>query len=183
MKDIYLILGSKTDWENANFILKVWREIGITYTVGIASCHRHGGGDFEEFIKGIEEKLIVFIGGMSLAAPGLIETVNKKASRWNCFIFGVPTDKAARSAIEDLPKGTAIITCGLNTVSLKHGLINSALVTAKLAATLNENLAALAKITTWYYQNLKDNPLVSAIKLDENGLIPESKEDKGGEKP
>ena len=173
MEDAYLILGSKKDWKNANVILEVWRDVSMTHWVGIASSHRHGDNDFADFIRGIKERLIVFIGGQSLAAPGLIETINKKAEKWDCFVFGVPTDKAARSAIEDLPKGTAIITCGLNETSLESGLVNSALVTAKLAARLSGNLLIIPGLIKWHYQNLKENPLTPVVELDENGLIPE----------
>ena len=93
-KDVILILGSETDKPKANIVLKIWNKARLDYRVAIASCHRHGGGDFAAFICSISEKLIVFIGGMSLAAPGLIEVINKKADRFDAIVFGIPTDKA-----------------------------------------------------------------------------------------
>lgn len=139
MADIKFILGSETDAKDANELLKIWERLGIETEVSIGSCHWHTGDDkagFEKFIKEIREKIIVFIGGMSLAAPGIIEAINKVNNQSDKIVFAVPTDQAARSAIEDVPKGTALLTSGLNTISLKHSLFNSAVAVAKLALCL-----------------------------------------------
>lgn len=170
-KDIILIMGSKTDRDNADKILIIWKELGVDYRVAIASCHKHGGGDFAKFIISIKEKLIVFLGGMSLAAPGLIEVINKKVNKIDTIVFGIPTDKAAQSALEDLPKGTAIITSGLNQISISHSLVNSALSTAKLAGMLRKNTQILKNLNAWYINNLEKNPLIADIQLRDNGTI------------
>lgn len=170
-EDVILILGSKTDGQNANVVLKIWGTLGITYRVAIASCHRHGGGEFEKFINGLEKNIIVFIGGMSLAAPGLIETLNKGAKKIDILVFAIPTDKAARSAIENLPAGTAIITSGLNTISLTHSLKNNALAIAKLIAMLKKE-GVFTHLKRFYEIMNGEKPLTSEVKLNKNGLIP-----------
>lgn len=171
-KDCILIMGSSSDKDNANKVLKIWHEVGVDPRVAIASCHKHGGGGFAEFINGIEEKLIVFLGGMSLAAPGLIEVINKKSTeRSDAIVFGIPTDAAALSAIQDLPKGTAIITSGLNQVSLTHSLVNSALATAKLAMISGQNDNIFVGLNKWYKNNVEENPLVPDMELSTDGII------------
>lgn len=162
-KDLIFITGSASDSDNAKKVTKIWDDININYRCNIASCHKHGGGDFAKFILNIQEKLIVFMGGMSLAAPGLIEVLNKKAKKYDTIVFGIPTDKAAMSAIQDLPKGTAIITSGLNQVSLTHSLINSALATSRLAGMISNDLDTKKRIATgqrkWYQKNWDENPM------------------------
>jgi phosphoribosylcarboxyaminoimidazole (NCAIR) mutase len=175
--DIRLILGSVTDKPNGNIFLEVLKEIGgIRPRVSIASCHRNIGGkgrEFEIFIDAIRENIIIMLGGLSLAAPGIIESLDRNNRDFGRIVFAVPTDKAALSAVQDLPKGTAIITCGLNQVSSKHSIINSALSVAKLAYLLSGSKRrdihqGLAK---WYDEQAKQNPLVSEVELVD-GLLP-----------
>jgi phosphoribosylcarboxyaminoimidazole (NCAIR) mutase len=177
MPDIRFVLGSETDAKEANELLKVWNRLSIKTEVSIASCHWHAGdeGDgFEKFIKGIAERIIVFIGGMSLAAPGIIETINKVNGCCEKIVFAVPTDQAARSAIEDVPKGTALLTSGLNTVSLNHSLFNSAVAVAKLAfMAMPKGRApeAAFQLRVLLSEIRQSKPIVEKIKLA-NGLIP-----------
>jgi phosphoribosylcarboxyaminoimidazole (NCAIR) mutase len=174
---VRLVLGSKTDAENANKILAIWKEIGLSYKVSSASCHRHGGGDFAKFVLSIKEPFIAFIGGMSLAAPGLIEVVKKKALQARYIVFAIPTDKAARSAVEDLPAITAIITSGLNTVSLSHSLKNSAVAIAKLCFLVSEDESIIDGLFKLYKKEELDKPLEEEIELVD-GLIPIKKKEK-----
>ncbi len=169
MNDVRVILGSESDGNNANIILKVLRDVAVKYGVSVASCHRNSGGRFEKFTKDIKEKIIVFIGGMSLAAPGLIESILRNTNNHDYIVFGVPTDKPARSAIEDLPMGTAIITSGLNETSLEHSLTNSALAIAKLAAILG-NKEVFEGLAYWHKEIKDEKPLVPEVKLTE-GLM------------
>ncbi len=172
--DIRVIAGSKSDKDNVNVLLEVLRDVGVSYRVSFASCHRHIGGkhkDFEELVAEIRESIIIMIGGLSLAAPGIIESLQRNMRNFDHLVIGVPTDKAALSAIQDLPKGTAILTCGFNEKSPKSGIINSALVAAKLAGMLGGNLAIDSGLRLWYSKAAEENPLVEEVEL-ENGLIP-----------
>lgn len=168
-KHVRILLGSESDAKSANIILNILKRVGVTYRVSIISCHRHAGVIFNGFIADIEESIIVFIGGMSLAAPGLIESFLRNTEVFNRIVFAIPTDNAARSAIEDLPMGTAIITSGLNEVSLTHSLSNSALAIAKLSMMINGDSTVTLRD---YYRELgKSKPLIEKFIL-EDGLIP-----------
>ncbi len=160
---VRLIMGSINDREKADKLEEVWKKINLPYKKSVASCHKHGGGDFTGFIKKINEKIIVFLGGMELAAPGLVEVVLKKADAWDKIVFAVPLDKAARSAVENLPKGTSIITGGLNEISLSHSLVNSALAVARLAYIWSYDEALLANLKKWYREQLEENPLIEDL--------------------
>ena len=149
-----LILGSKNDFEKGYIFTDVMSKVGIACPISIASCHRNIGGDFEKFILGLQEKIIVMLGGMELAAPGIIESILRNAEKFDSIVFGIPTDKAARSAIENLPRGTSIITSGLNETSVNHSIINSALSVARLAAMLGE-VRAMEGLRKYYISNAK----------------------------
>jgi len=168
--DVLLIMGSKSDKEKANKVLGVWKDLDLNARVAITSCHKHGGGEFKKFIDGIDERIVVFLGGMSLVAPGLIQMLMQKADK-NKVIFAIPTDKAALSAIQDLPKGTPVMTCGLNQVSLEHSLINSALAIANLYCILNNSNRVKSKISLRHQKIVWDNPLTPNIELNSDGLL------------
>jgi len=179
MAQIRFILGSKTDRPNANVMLAIWHILSIRAHVSIVSCHWHVGDEdlgFEAFVKSIPERLIVFIGGMSLAAPGIIETINKVSGYSDKIVFAVPTDKAARSAIEDLPMGTALLTSGLNTISLKHSLVNSAIAVAKLANLMvppgERRQVAQFELKEYLSAMKEEKAIVPKVELVD-GLIPE----------
>jgi phosphoribosylcarboxyaminoimidazole (NCAIR) mutase len=167
-KEVRLILGSMTDNDKATKVLMIWKDLGIKYGTSVASCHRNIGGEFELFVSGIEQKIIVFIGGLSLAAPGIIESLLHNAKRFDHIVFAIPTDQAALSAVQDLPAGTPVITCGLNQVSLSHTLKNSALAVARLVLmnSVGERKKALSMSLSDFYQKMAvEKPLV--VELDE----------------
>src|SRR4030042_5369496 len=170
LNDVRLILGSETDAKNANYLLVVFKAVGVRCGVSVASCHRDAGPDFEAFLASVKESIIVYLGGMEFAAPGIAESINRNAGRIDKLIFAVPTDKAARSAIENLPMGTGVATSGLNEISLKHSLANSALFIAKLAGMLGNN-DILAGLKKWHAVFREKKPLVAEIQL-KDGLIP-----------
>lgn len=170
MTDVRLILGSLTDQEKANIVLKVWKELDIRYQVSIASCHWHAGHNFGSFILNIPEKIICYLGGMEFAAPGLASALLRNAKNFGKIVISFPTDIAARSASENLPIGTPLLTCGLNEVSLKHSLTNGALAVAQLVAFNNDEVKL--KLGTWYGEKAKEKKLIEEVDLTD-GLIPE----------
>lgn len=168
-KEVRILLGSISDNDNANVILEILHDTGITCAASVVSCHRNAGEEFNDFVLNIKENIIVFIGGMSLAAPGLIESILRNNGRFDQIVFAVPTDKAARSAIEDLPMGTAIITSGLNEISLKHSLANSALSIAKMALMLSSEPAT--KLADFYKKLNRKKQLVEDLNLEGGKII------------
>lgn len=169
-KNTRLILGSESDIENGNKFLAIFEKLHASYSVSIASCHRNKG-EFDEFILSIEEPIIVFLGGMSIAAPGIIRAILIAADKMKKVVFAVPTDIVARSAIEDLPAGTPVMTCGLNTISASHSIINSALSIGHILATFIPDHHAAGYLGIWYDQNKKEKPLIPCVNLV-GGLIP-----------
>lgn len=178
--DLRFILGSvETDGAHGNALLGIWNKLDIITKVSGASCHWHTGDeeeekDFVRFIKRVPEHLIAFLGGMSLAAPGIIETINKVNDMGEKIVYAIPTDLAARSAIEDVPQGTALLTSGLNTISLKHSLINNAIGVAKIAIlTMPEKRRdhCAFKLRQYLAEMRAGKPIVQEVKLA-NGLIP-----------
>ena len=169
---VRLIMGSPNDAKNANVVKAVLNSIGIECIVSQASCHRNAGDDFNAFVyKKCKERIVVFIGGMELAAPGLIASLLRNINEFYTTVFGIPTDAAARSAIENLPAGTAIITSGLNEISLTHSLTNSALSIAQLAINFSGCPELYENLKQWYINATKEKPLVEEVKLVD-GLIP-----------
>ncbi len=175
---VRIILGSMSDWEKANIVLGVLKKIGVPYNVDVASCHWNTGDGLEEFIREIKEELIVYIGGMQFAAPGIAETINKVSGQSYKIILAIPLDKVAKHACEDFPAGTAVFTAGFNSLDLKAGLINNALGIAKLYAWRYPDFRSPVQE---YFDRLKtEKQLVADVELDEKGLIPDPKNLKGG---
>jgi phosphoribosylcarboxyaminoimidazole (NCAIR) mutase len=171
-KDVTLILGSPSDAENGNVILRIWKSLGLTYVVACASCHRHNGPmGFHEFVDSIKTKIIAMHGGMTYAAAGDVISLLRNLGRLDTMIITIPADVEARSAIEVLPTGTAGLTPGLNTIRPKSSLENGALVIAQLAGIIYRKPQILEKLAEWYALQLKDKPLVPDVPLV-NGLIP-----------
>lgn len=171
VKDLWVIQGSENDADKTNMLLEIYQALGIIYRVSTASCHRNIGGPFERQVLAIDTPLIVMIGGLELAAPGIISSILRNAERNDQVVIGVPLDKAARSAIENLPMGTPVFTFGLNEISLRHSLVNAALGSAQLAGMLGRK-AILAKLNELYRIDRRfSKPLVPEIELV-NGLIP-----------
>lgn len=174
MTRILVIEGSRTDDEKTNAFLKILKECNVDYRVDCASVHWWAGGYYQEYVKAVSDiKIIVFIGGMSLVAPGIISAMLRNMNCYDILVFAVPTDEAARSAIEDLPVGTPVITSGLNTVSSSHSIKNSALAVAKLALTITGDDEIRQGLEKWFHKTRSKKPLDWNISLDENGLIPD----------
>lgn len=167
---VRLILGSPNDAKHGNTFIEILKKINVPYKVSFASCHRNAG-ELDAFVKSIKEKIIAFEGGMSLAAPGIIRSLLTAAGIVNKIVWAVPTDEAARSAIEDLPEGTPVMTAGLNTVSLNHGIKNNALCIGHLIATMNDDHDVISGLENYYSALKAKKPLVPEVELNSSGLI------------
>jgi phosphoribosylcarboxyaminoimidazole (NCAIR) mutase len=163
-------LGSKSDAPLANEFLAILRNIGVRYGVSVGSCHWSAGDDFRNFIESIEEDILVGIGGMSFAATGIIAALDRNAERTGRIIVAVPLDKAAQSAIEDLPPGTPVLTCGYNRVNVKASITNAALAVANIVARTDKEVRL--KLEAWYRNQRKKKGIIPEVKLV-SGLIPE----------
>lgn len=169
-KHVMVIEGSRTDDKLTNILLEVLEACNVTYGTDSASAHWNID-EYNEYLLSIEEDIIVFIGGMSLVAPGFISALYRNKLMFEKNVIGIPTDKAARSACEDLPVGTPLLTPGLNTTSVKHSIINGALATAKLVLLVTKSSDVRQGLTDWFGEMRKEKS-IEHIALNDKGLIP-----------
>jgi len=162
--------GSKSDWKWTNKLLALFRKLGVRYAVATGSCHWGAGKEFEEHIKRFPEDVIVIIGGMSLAAPGIASALDRNAKRSGRIIMGIPLDEAAHSAIEDLPPGTPVLTCGYNRVNVEASIINAGLAIANIIA--RQDSIVRDKLQRWFEEMGKKKRSVADENLVD-GLLPE----------
>jgi phosphoribosylcarboxyaminoimidazole (NCAIR) mutase len=166
-------MGSKSDWLMGNVFLKLMKELGIRVHPSIASCHWSAGNDYTEFCFNISENIIVVMGGMSLAAPGTIESMIRNFKEFGMIVFGIPLDEAALSAIQDLPPGIPVMTCGLNKKDVRASITNAALAIARIIGRDDSNVQE--KIAEYYAKKKKEKGIVEKIQLNKDGLISEPK--------
>ncbi|MDD5291459.1 MAG: AIR carboxylase family protein [Patescibacteria group bacterium] len=169
---VLVIEGSESDNPKTNEFLKILEACNVKYHALVASAHVHAGQDFFNFVASLPERFIVFIGGMSLVAPGIISRTRYNMGRYDTMVFGVPTDPEARSAVEVLPQGTFVLTSGLNTVSPTHGIQNNALAVAHFVFIVTGDTDIGEGLTAWY-KNMKEKKPIKKFELDKDGLIPE----------
>jgi phosphoribosylcarboxyaminoimidazole (NCAIR) mutase len=170
MKAVRVVQGSESDWEKTNKLLEVFWFMGMVYSVSTASCHRHTL-EYPAFVKGIKEDIVVPIGGHSFAAPGVLKGFLIGLERVDRIVVAIPLDVAARSAIEDLPPGPALLTPGLNTIDVNASIINGALAVAQLVGMSIGGKPVRQKLVEWYKMNRQKRPLIPEMPLV-NGLIP-----------
>lgn len=162
--------GSKSDAPWTNKFIELLGKLGIRYGVSTGSCHWGAGKEFEDHVRNFPEDIIVVIGGMSLAAPGLMSALDRNAKRTRRIIIGIPLDKAAQSAIEDLPSGTPVLTCGYNRSNVDASITNAALAIANIIS--RQNIAVQLKLENWYKKMREKKRCVAEEELDNNGLLP-----------
>ena len=166
-------MGSKSDWKMANVFMEIMKKVGIRSHVSVASCHWGAGEEFTQFTLGIKEKIIVTMGGLSFAKSGVMESIIRNAERFEKLVVGIPLDEAAMSAIQDLPPGVPVLTCGFNKKDVTISITNAALMVARLVG--RTDLEVRQKIAQYYVAKRKEKGIVEDIKLDEDGFIPDLK--------
>jgi phosphoribosylcarboxyaminoimidazole (NCAIR) mutase len=168
---VHVVLGSRSDWEKSNVFLQVLKELEIPYVVSIASCHWGAGNEFTDFSRRREFSFTVLIGGMAFAAPGIFSANLRNSEKSYHTVIGIPLDEAARRAIEDLPSGTPVLTCGLNSTDVKASIINTALAIAGVLSNDDRELGG--RLRQWYLEKRREKYIVLNVELDDNGLIPD----------
>jgi len=129
---IQIIIGSKSDMEVAEKVIKMLRKFDVEYDLKIASAHRT-----PELVKKIveESKADVFIGiaGLSAALPGAIAAHTKKP------VIGVPVSGKVNLdsilSIVQMPPGIPVAAVGLDRGD------NAALLAVQILALKDEKLA------------------------------------------
>lgn len=164
-------MGSKSDWAMGNVFLKLMKELGVRVHPSVASCHWSAGGDYTKFCFDIKENIIAVMGGMSLAAPGIIESIIRNFEEFETIVFGIPLDEASLSAIQDLPPGIPVMTCGFNKKDVKASITNAALAIARIIG--RDDSSVQRKIAEYYAKKRQEKGIVEMISLDPKGLIPD----------
>lgn len=168
--DIRFSIGSMSDQEAANVFLELMKKFGIKVHPSVASCHWSAGHDFTEFIGNIEEDLIVMMGGMSFAAAGITAGTLRNLECIEKIVFAIPLDEAALSAIQDLPPGTPVITCGFNKKDVGASITNAAIAVAMMIAQIDQDVRE--NILEYYKKKRAVKGIVEKLELDQDGLIP-----------
>jgi 5-(carboxyamino)imidazole ribonucleotide mutase len=129
---VAIVLGSKSDVPVAKSAGEVLRELGIEYSVMIASAHR-APRLLQELVEGSKADVFIGIAGLSAALPGAIAAHTTKP------VIGVPVSGKvnldAILAIVQMPPGIPVAAVGLDSGA------NAALLAAEILALNDPSLA------------------------------------------
>ncbi len=129
-----IILGSKSDLAVARAATEVLKELGIAYSVHIASAHRTPGL-LRELVENSGAQVFIGIAGLSAALPGAI------ASHTTRPVIGVPVSGKvnldAILSIVQMPPGIPVAAVGLD------GGANAAMLAAEILALRDPALAGM----------------------------------------
>jgi len=112
MADVLVISGSTSDEKIIEKTTNTLEDLGITYTVEIASAHREPER-VKVIVESTDAKVIIAIAGLAAALPGVVASLTKKP------VIGVPVSAAlngldALLSIVQMPKGVPVATVGID---------------------------------------------------------------------
>ncbi|MHA2425800.1 MAG: phosphoribosylformylglycinamidine cyclo-ligase [Candidatus Thorarchaeota archaeon] len=112
MVDVLVISGSKSDEKIIKKTTDTLDDIGISYSVEIASAHREPDR-VKEIVTDTDAKVIIAIAGLAAALPGVVAAYTQKP------VIGVPVSAAlngldALLSIVQMPKGVPVATVGID---------------------------------------------------------------------
>ena len=129
---VAIVLGSKSDLSVAKAATELLRELGIAYSVHIASAHRTPKL-LQELVEKSDAEVFIGIAGHSAALPGAI------ASHTTRPVIGVPVSGKvnldAILSIVQMPPGIPVAAVGLD------GGANAAMLAAEILAIRDRTLA------------------------------------------
>jgi 5-(carboxyamino)imidazole ribonucleotide mutase len=129
---VAIVLGSKSDLPVAKAATELLKELGIAYSVHIASAHRTPRL-LQELVEKSEAQVFIGIAGLSAALPGAI------ASHTTRPVIGVPVSGKvnldAILSIVQMPPGIPVAAVGLD------GGANAAMLAAEILALGDRALA------------------------------------------
>lgn len=112
MPRIAIILGSKSDMEIADQILKVLDEFGEVHDLRMISAHRNPE-ELDRYVRESDALVFIAVAGLSAALPGAI------AARTDRPVIGVPVAKKlggldALLSIVQMPPGVPVACVGID---------------------------------------------------------------------
>ena len=129
---VAIVLGSKSDAPIARMAGEIFKELGITYSVHIASAHR-APRLLQELVEGSKADVFIGIAGLSAALPGAIASYTTRP------VIGVPVSGKvnldAILSIVQMPPGIPVAAVGLDSGA------NAALLAAEILALKDTALA------------------------------------------
>ena len=129
---VAIILGSKSDLAVAKAATEVLKELGVAYSVQIASAHRTPRL-LQELVETSDARVFIGIAGLSAALPGAI------ASHTTRPVIGVPVSGKvnldAILSIVQMPPGIPVAAVGLDAGA------NAAMLAAQILAVRDAALA------------------------------------------
>ncbi len=141
MKQITIIVGSKSDLDTINSTNNYLDFFGFEYDLKVLSAHRQHD-ELQAYIKEIEKEgsiqTIIACAGMAAHLPGVI------AAMTQIPVIGVPLDASplggvdALYSIVQMPKGIPVATMSIG----KAGVINSIVYSAKIIALHDDEMKA-----------------------------------------
>ena len=140
MKQLLILLGSKSDFPTTEKGITLLKELGIGFTLRIASAHRtpdHVHGIVDDFIRD-GGKLCICLAGMSAHLGGVV------AARTTLPVIAVPIATAATAGFDSLlsvsqmPPGVPVATMGFGAAGFVNGVLLATEILALSDAALHE---------------------------------------------
>ncbi len=112
MVEVLVISGSRSDEKIIKKATDTLEELGISYTVEIASAHREPD-KVKKIVTDTDARVIIAIAGLAAALPGVVAAYTEKP------VIGVPVSTAlngldALLSIVQMPKGVPVATVGID---------------------------------------------------------------------
>jgi 5-(carboxyamino)imidazole ribonucleotide mutase len=127
MKEVAIIMGSKSDLATMQYTASTLDELGIAYDMDVVSAHRTPDKMYE-FAKTSQHKVIIAGAGGAAHLPGMV------AAMTTIPVIGVPVESAVLRGVDSLlsivqmPAGIPVATVAIG----RAGAINAALLAAAI---------------------------------------------------
>ncbi|MBI4393705.1 MAG: 5-(carboxyamino)imidazole ribonucleotide mutase [Euryarchaeota archaeon] len=151
---VAILLGSKSDFEVAKKAGAVLKELGIKYTITVASAHRNPER-VAELARRPEIDVFIGIAGMSAALPGTIAAHTTKP------VIGVPVSGKVNLdsvlAVSQMPPGIPVAAVAID------GGENAAVLAGEMIALKDSKVA---KAVEAYRQKIREKNIADAKDVE-----------------
>ena len=112
MKEVTIIMGSKSDQHVADKVTDALDEKNVSYDVQVISAHRDPD-KLDDYLKKCDAKVFIAIAGLSAALPGVIASKTQKP------VIGVPVSSKMMGfdsllSIVQMPPGVPVACVGVD---------------------------------------------------------------------